>query len=137
MPLSGPETIDVSEFLKDKTSTASLESCKRLAQTLKETSCLIIRDPRVSEEDNNTFLTMMEQYYEQELNEKMKDVHPELHYQLGATPEFVEVPRDHADVIKKLAENPANAAQVPKVTTINDSDKRLYWRCLYRSRLNK
>jgi len=125
MPLSGPETIDVSEFLKDKTSSASLESCKRLAQTLKDTSCLIIRDPRVTEEDNNTFLSMMEQYYEQELNDKMKDVHPELHYQLGATPEFVEVPRDHLDVIQKLSEKVENAAQIPKGA---DPKWRFFWR---------
>jgi hypothetical protein len=43
----------------------------------------------------------------------MKDVHPELSYQLGATPEFIEVPRDHADRIKQLDEK--NAAHLPKV----------------------
>jgi len=121
--MSGPEIIDVGPFLKDKTSAEALESCKRLAETLKKTSCLIIRDPRVSEEDNNTFLSMMEQYYDQPNELKMKDVHPELSYQLGATPEFTEVPRDHSDVIKTLS--PTNAAHVPKGA---DPKWRYFWR---------
>jgi len=123
MPITGPEIIEVAEFLKDKSSPASLEACKKLAETLKQTSCVIIRDPRVSEEDNNRFLSMMEKYYDQSHEEKMKDVHPELSYQLGATPEFTEVPRDHKDVIEKLA--PENTAHIPKGA---DPKWRYFWR---------
>lgn len=43
----------------------------------------------------------------------MKDVHPELSYQLGATPEFTELPRDHADKIASY--DPKNSAHLPKV----------------------
>lgn len=32
----------------------------------------------------------------------MKDVHPELNYSVGATPEFTEIPRDHTAVIESL-----------------------------------
>jgi len=125
MPLSGPETIDCNEFLKNKNSSGSLEACKKLAATLKDTSCVIIRDPRVSEADNNAFLTMMENYYDQPTDEKMKDVHEELSYQLGATPEFVEVPRDNLEVIKKLSEKTENAPHIPKGA---DPKWRYFWR---------
>ena len=43
--ITGPEIVDVTEFLKDKTSPAAVEACKKLAQTLKLTSCVIIKDP--------------------------------------------------------------------------------------------
>lgn len=60
---------------------------------LEETSTLVIRDPRVSEEDNNIFLDTLEKYFEQKLEDKMNDVYPDLHYQIGATPEGVEHPK--------------------------------------------
>jgi isopenicillin N synthase-like dioxygenase len=123
MSLNGPEIVDITEFLKDKNSQKSIEECKRLATTLKNTSCVIIKDPRVSEDDNNTFLSMMEKYYSQPLEQKMRDVHPELSYQLGATPEFIEVPRDHTEVIKKLTSE--NAAHIPKGA---DPKWRYFWR---------
>lgn len=66
---------------------------------------------------------MMEQYYEQPLELKMKDVHPELYYQLGATPEFTEIPKDHSDFINKL--KPENAAHLPKGP---DPKWRYFWR---------
>ena len=59
----------------------------------------------------------MERYYDLPHEVKMKDVHPELHYQLGATPEFVEVPRDHKTVIDSLGDE--HKAQTPKVTEID------------------
>jgi len=120
---TGPAVVDVGNFLKDKTSEASIADCKLLAETLKLTSCLIIKDPRVSEEDNNNFLSMMEKYWDLPHNQKMKDVHPELSYQLGATPEFTEVPRDHSDRIKTYSE--ANAAHAPKGA---DPKWRYFWR---------
>jgi len=121
--MSGPAIVDVSHFLSQKDSPAALEDCKLLAQTLKQTSCLIIKDPRVSEEDNNRFLDVMEKYYGLPHEVKMKDVHPELHYQLGATPEFTEVPRDHLDKIHSL--DPNNQAHVPKGA---DPKWRYFWR---------
>jgi len=66
---------------------------------------------------------MMEDYYNQTYEIKMKDVHPELSYQLGATPEFTEVPRDHMDRISSLPSE--NAAQVPKGA---DPKWRFFWR---------
>jgi len=115
--------IDASNFLKDKHSSESLADCKALAKTLKETSCLIIKDPRVTEEDNNRFLDMMERYYELPHETKMKDVHPELSFQLGATPEFTEVPRDHVEKIRSLDRD--NSAHIPEGA---DPKWRYFWR---------
>jgi hypothetical protein len=57
----------------------------------------------VREADNSRFIDIMEKYFEQPreaskiiypcinpLQKKMKDVHPEMSYQLGATPDFIE-----------------------------------------------
>jgi len=90
---------------------------------MKATSCLIIRDPRVTEEDNNNFLDMMELYFDQSHDQKMKDVHPELSYQLGATPEFTELPRDHTERMNSYTGS--NAAHAPKGP---DAKWRYFWR---------
>jgi len=121
--VSGPAVIDASNFLKDKTSEAAIADCKKLAETFKITSCLIIKDPRVTEEDNNKFLDMMESYYNLPHDLKMKDVHPEISYQLGATPEFTEVPRDHNDKMSELSKD--NSATPPKGA---DPKWRYFWR---------
>lgn len=64
---------------------------------MEKTSCLLIRDPRVSEADNNIFLDTLEKYFEQEHDVKMKDARPDYHYQVGVTPEGVEFPRCAVD----------------------------------------
>lgn len=46
---------------------------------------------RVNEADNSSFLDLMESYFSQKREDLMKDVHPELSYQVGATPDFTEV----------------------------------------------
>jgi hypothetical protein len=51
------------------------------------------------EQQNSSFIDMMEKYYDQSHEAKMKDVRPELSYQLGATPEFTEVPRFEYSVL--------------------------------------
>ena len=86
--------------------------CRQVSDTLRETGVLVVRDPRVSYADNAAFLDMMELYFSQSHEAKMKDVRADLHYQVGqasaqlpphrltrlgrqvgATPELVEVPR--------------------------------------------
>jgi hypothetical protein len=69
----------------------------QVADVLQRTSALVIRDPRVTFEDNSTFLDVIEKYFEQPYEVKMKDVRPELHYQVGPTPEGTENPRCVAD----------------------------------------
>jgi len=115
--------ISVDEYVADPNSPAALEACKRIAQVLHITSCLIIRDSRVPEEKNQKFLDMMEQYFLQSWDQLKDDIHPELSYQVGATPEYVEVPRNHADRIKLLTGE--NAPHIPHGA---DAKWRFFWR---------
>lgn len=41
-----------------------------------------MRDPRVDTNDNDTFLDMMERYYERGAEEKLAETRPELSYQV-------------------------------------------------------
>eukprot|EP01112_Ceratiomyxa_fruticulosa_P016129 TRINITY_DN483_c0_g3_i1.p1 TRINITY_DN483_c0_g3~~TRINITY_DN483_c0_g3_i1.p1 ORF type:complete len:401 (-),score=79.49 TRINITY_DN483_c0_g3_i1:103-1146(-) len=119
----GPAIIDLHAFLSDPHSKEASETCKQLVDTLRETSCLIIKDPRVIEKDNEAFLNLMERYFSQPIPELMKDVRPDLSYQLGATPENTEVPRDHHEVLQKLVgENQAHSPMGP------DKKWRFFWR---------
>jgi isopenicillin N synthase-like dioxygenase len=116
--------VDLSTFLDDPNSPAALEACKQVVEAFKQTSCLLIRSPQVQEVDNAAFLDLVEQYFSQKREDLMKDVHPELNYSVGATPEFTEIPRDHTAVIEGLG-NGKNAAHKPIGA---DPKWRFFWR---------
>jgi hypothetical protein len=68
---------------------------------------LLIRDPRVDFSDNDKYIDLMEDYFERtgELfyaGEKVDDIKPEVMYQVGATPENIEMARDHSEKLSKL-----------------------------------
>ena len=69
-----------------------LAASKQIAASLVATGCVLVKDPRVSEEDNDRFLDLLERYFEQPEALKREDARPELHYQVGATPEGIERP---------------------------------------------
>ncbi|GAB4832618.1 hypothetical protein Ancab_006636 [Ancistrocladus abbreviatus] len=71
--------------------------CAEVSRTLSETGALLVRDPRCSVEDNDRFIDMMEGYFEQPEEFKLLQERPHLHYQVGVTPEGVEVPRSLVD----------------------------------------
>ncbi len=75
---------DLSDFLlaRDGPSAEQNAFCEEVASCLQQTGCLIVRDPRVSSEQSDCFLDMMERYFSQPTELKMPDVHPELHYQV-------------------------------------------------------
>ena len=52
-----------------------------------------MHDSRVSEEDNNVFLDLVEDYFAQPLQELRKDERPEISYQVGVTLENTEKPK--------------------------------------------
>jgi len=80
----------------DPTDPAVVSLCRDVAACLHDTGVLVVRDPRVSYGDNAAFLDMMELYFSQELESKLRDVRAALHYQVGATPEnVVSSPRLH------------------------------------------
>ena len=60
--------------------------CQAVAACLRDTGCLIVRDPRVKTEDNTVFLDMMERYFAQSTAAKLKDTRPKLHFQVCTTP---------------------------------------------------
>ncbi|CAK0743882.1 hypothetical protein CVIRNUC_001504 [Coccomyxa viridis] len=102
--------------------------CREIAACLQQTGCLIIRDPRVGTEQSNSFLDMMERYFCQPKELKLPDVYPELHYQVGATPEGVEVPRCvvDPDCLQTIEQQqPEHRATVPPGA---DPKWRFFWR---------
>lgn len=70
-----------------------MELCRALADCLKQTGSLVVRDPRVDGALNDKFLSLMERYFSQPSEIKMADARPHLAYQVGATPEGIERPR--------------------------------------------
>ncbi|ESR52312.1 hypothetical protein CICLE_v10031943mg [Citrus x clementina] len=73
------------------------ELCREVSGILRETGALLVKDPRCTVEDNDRFLDMMEKYFESPFHFKRLQERPNLHYQVGVTPEGVEIPRSLVD----------------------------------------
>jgi hypothetical protein len=58
---------------------------------------LLLHDSRVSEEENNTFLDLLEDYFNRPVDDLKKDERPELSYQVGVTLENTERPKCAVD----------------------------------------
>ena len=71
-------------FAKEQNRAAYHEQCLKVADALHRYGVAIIRDPRVNENDNNTFLNLLERYFES--SDGVRDARPEHHYQVGVTP---------------------------------------------------
>ncbi|KAF2533823.1 hypothetical protein F2Q70_00032083, partial [Brassica cretica] len=96
--------VDLSRYLQSSNSesdpqlgTDLLDSCREVSRILKETGALLVKDPRCSAEDNDRFIDMMETYFSKPDEFKRLQERPNLHYQVGVTPEGVEVPRSLVD----------------------------------------
>lgn len=90
-------------------------ACAAVAAALARYSAVIIRDARVTAASSATFLDMMEAYFQQPRVVKMADARPDLAYQVGVTPDGIEVPRDAASFVASLpdpSEHPAVPAAV-------------------------
>ncbi|KAF9535668.1 Clavaminate synthase-like protein [Crepidotus variabilis] len=113
-----------------KESEAVINECKKAADALIIYGALVLHDSRVSEEDNQTFLNLMEDYFNQPEAELKKDERPELSYQVGVTLENTEKPKCAVDepclkIIEKLdpAERPLDiSAHSP------DPKCRFFWK---------
>lgn len=73
------QQVDMTNFLRD--GDASSE-CSRVADSLQTFGAVVLRDPRVNASDADTFLNMMERYFAQSREEKLKDARPHLFYQV-------------------------------------------------------
>jgi isopenicillin N synthase-like dioxygenase len=62
-----------------------------LIKSLHTTGILIVKVPSLNQSHNDSFLDLMEKYYEQPNYIKMNDSRPELSYQVGVTPENTEI----------------------------------------------
>lgn len=92
--------VDLDVFLASPDSEASAKECKKVRDFLNTTpgspdysrnqaadalityGALLLHDSRVSEEDNNTFLDLIEDYFAQPEELLKKDERPELGYQV-------------------------------------------------------
>jgi isopenicillin N synthase-like dioxygenase len=127
--LDGIPVVDVGAWLareeSPETAAASAAECEKVAAALHQYGILCIKDPRVTAEDNDNFLDMLESYFEQPEEDKVKDVRKELSYQVGATPSATELPRDHCERMKafKDADKPLSLCP-PEL----DPKWRFFWR---------
>ncbi|KAG8391294.1 hypothetical protein BUALT_Bualt01G0173000 [Buddleja alternifolia] len=102
--------------------------CSEVSRTLRETGALLVKDPRCTAQDNDRFLDMMEKYFEMPDEFKRRQERPHLHYQVGVTPEGVEVPRSLVDeeMQEKLRAMPTEFQ--PSTPTGPDPKWRYMWR---------
>lgn len=82
--------------------------------------------------DNDKYIDLMEDYFERtgELfyaGEKVDDIKPEVMYQVGATPENIEMARDHSVKLAKLNLAPEDMPQSP-LTPVFDAKWRFMWK---------
>ncbi|GAA5938353.1 uncharacterized protein JCM15063_000710 [Sporobolomyces koalae] len=88
--------ISLDDFLFSASSPEGSQAAQLTAQSLIEYGALIVRDSRVSEQANQRFLDLMEDYFAQDEAELQKDLRPEVHYQVGVTLENTEKPKCHS-----------------------------------------
>lgn len=101
--------IDLDVFLNNPIDSPEVQAeCKKAADALITYGALVLHDSRVSEQDNETFLDLLEDYFAQPEEVLKKDERPELSYQVGVTLENTEKPKCAVDepclnVIRRLA----------------------------------
>ncbi|KAM7472477.1 hypothetical protein LguiA_010660 [Lonicera macranthoides] len=116
------------EFSGDELDPQLKSLCSEVSKTLTETGALLVKDPRCPAKDNDRFIDMMEKYFEQPDQFKRQQERPHLHYQVGVTPEGVEVPRSLVDeeMQEKLRAMPKEYQ--PSTPTGPDPKWRYMWR---------
>jgi isopenicillin N synthase-like dioxygenase len=123
-PLINLPTIDFSKFFnKEKDPQAYEAECKKVAFCLHNYGIVILQDPRVFEKDNETFLDMMEQYFEG--SDGVRDARPEYHYQVGVTGEKIEKPRNHCARMGTMGPDDKPLSPCPPE---KDPKWRFFWR---------
>lgn len=103
--------------------TGSKAECEKAAESLRKYGVLCLKDERATDQDNDTFLSMMERYFES--TDFVEDARPEYHYQVGVTPELKERARNHCDRAAKLPEGNTPVTLCPPEL---DKKSRFFWR---------
>lgn len=101
--------IDLDVFLNSPhDSPAAVAECRKAAEALITYGALVLHDSRVSPDDNEGFLDLLEDYFAQPAEQLRRDERPEYSYQVGATLENTEKPKCAVDepcldVIRRLS----------------------------------
>lgn len=93
-----------------------------------EYGAAIVRDPRLEPGAAAAFRSLMERYFAQPRAAKLADARPGVFYQVGATPDLVELPRPNDAFVAALAPPhlPRSAARVR--ARAKDPKWRFFWR---------
>lgn len=102
------------------------DACAALAASLTTYGAVLVRDPRTRSADSDRFLDMLESYFAQPRDVKLRDVRADLSYQVGATPDMIERPRDNSTIADTLplSERPVSDARA----RARDVKWRFFWR---------
>ena len=73
-----------------------------MVEHLHKFGVVIVRDADVQQKVNQKFTDMLEKYFSKPTSTKMLDVHPELFYEVGTTPNFVEKARGRCKEISEF-----------------------------------
>ncbi|KAF8713573.1 Clavaminate synthase, partial [Rhizoctonia solani] len=100
--------VDLDVFLADPESSAAQAECTKAAEALVTFGALIVHDTRITEEHNETFLSLLEDYFAQSTEILQQDERPHFGYQVGVTLENTEKPKCAVDepclrIIERLA----------------------------------
>ena len=106
----------------------ALAVCRAMADYIHRTGILVIRDPRVSSEDNDGFLDLLQRYYAQPREALMEDARPDIHYQVGVTPDNVETAVCASDAKCKAEIAAMSPEHRPLQPTGPDPKWRFFWR---------
>jgi isopenicillin N synthase-like dioxygenase len=105
-----------------------LATCKAMSEYIHRTGILVVRDPRVSSGDNDSFLDLMQRYYSQPEEVLMEDARPEIFYQVGVTPEKIETAVCASDTGCMEAMEAMEPSNRPLRPTGPDPKWRFFWR---------
>ncbi|CAJ0909456.1 12997_t:CDS:10 [Entrophospora sp. SA101] len=88
--------IDLGLYLKDKNSELAIEECHKTAKALKDYGALLIKDPRVTEDDNSRFLMPKES---RPLISEGPDPKWRFFWRIGELPEQTKFPQLNSDPV--------------------------------------
>lgn len=108
----------------------AIAECIKAADALITYGALLLQDSRVSEDDNATFLDLLEDYFSQPLSELKKDERPEVGYQVGVTLENTEKPKCAVDepCLKVIARLEPDQRPLDITAHQPDPKCRFFWR---------
>lgn len=101
-----------------------------MAHCLHKYGILVFKDPRAPESENEEYIDLMENYFEQvaekfRSGEQVPDAKPEYFFQVGVTPEKIERARNHFERVKHLPEEDKPQSPFPPT---EDMKWRFMWK---------